>query len=153
MRTKFSGSGSVSIDRPLLFGPKGAGFNSDLFRIKMIFLLLNCIDYFRQIQDSFISGVYFDLLTHLRDVLNCELVIKEEEEGLGLDHRAEDELHLRNLVDALSAFAHASGISHQHSSPDLEDRVREIFDCVNTHGTQLLRSPKVTDAILFILKY
>jgi hypothetical protein len=82
------------------------------------------------------------MLTRLQDVLNCELEMKEDEQVEQEGLRVNDH-DLRDLVYALSAFAHAASNLDRRSIGGNEERMKEIFRCVNTHSNKLLRSPKV----------
>ena len=82
------------------------------------------------------------MLIRLRDVLNCELEMKEDDQ-VGQEGRRENDHDLRDLVYALSAFAHAAANLDRRSIGGNEERIKEIFQCVNTHANKLLRSPKV----------
>ncbi len=89
------------------------------------------------------SAILSDMSNRLRDVLNCELEIKEDELDM-VDRQRENDHDIRDLVYALSAFAHAASLDPRslHFGGN-EDRLKEIFECIHTHGNKLLRSPEV----------
>ena len=98
---------------------------------------------FVHFQDGFVSAILSDMSNRLRDVLNCELEMKEDELDKE-DRRRENDHDVRDLVYALSAFAHAASLDPRSLSlAGNEDRLREIFECIHTHGNKLLRSPEV----------
>ena len=92
------------------------------------------------------SGILSDMSTRLQDVLNCELVVKEDELNT-LDKRQEYDHDLRDLVYALSAFTHAASLGPQPEKPlpfgGNENRLNDIFNCVHTHANKLLRTSQV----------